>query len=42
MENKEEKVNTKEELKFSYIFKKDGKSFQEIIEQILLNKINAK
>lgn len=35
---KENKKNS--EIKFSVAFKKDGESFQKIMEKILINKIN--
>ena len=38
-ENKEECAKEKNELEFSYVFKKDGVEFQTIMERILLNKI---
>jgi len=42
--NKEEKCtkdsNKKDDLVFSIAFKKDGESFQSVMEKILLNKIN--
>lgn len=42
MDNKENEQCTKEEsdLEFFVAFKKDGESFQNIMEKILLNKIN--
>lgn len=41
MEDEKTKVCTKEknDLKFSVAFKKDGESFQSIMEKILINKI---
>lgn len=33
-------INKKDDLVFSIAFKKDGESFQSVMEKILLNKIN--
>ena len=45
MENENNKITTKEknnnsEIKFSVAFKKDGDSFQNIMEKVLMSKIN--
>lgn len=43
MKNEEKEAETKEkksnDLKFSVIFKKDGESFQNVMEKILMSKI---